>query len=114
MDPDLDPDPAIFVIGLQDANKKQKRILKKGFLFIRYVFKLHLNHFQRKKVQTKSKNSRNQGFLIIFDERRIRIRSWAESVPLTNRSGSGRPKNMWIRIRNIVFYDLFYDPWLNN
>ncbi len=55
-------------------------------------------------------------FLTIFYERRIwiQIRSWAESVPLTNGSGSGRPKNMWIRIRNIVFYDLFYDAWLNN
>jgi hypothetical protein len=24
----------------------------------------------------------------------------SESIPLTNGSGSGRPKNMWIRIRN--------------
>jgi hypothetical protein len=29
MDPDLDPDPAIFVINLQDANKKL--IFKKVF-----------------------------------------------------------------------------------
>jgi hypothetical protein len=29
MDPDSDPDPAIFVIDLQDANKKQ--ILKNKF-----------------------------------------------------------------------------------
>jgi hypothetical protein len=28
MDPDADPDPAIFVIGLQDTNKK---IIKKRF-----------------------------------------------------------------------------------
>jgi hypothetical protein len=27
MDPDSDPDPAIFVIDLQDANKKKKFIL---------------------------------------------------------------------------------------
>jgi hypothetical protein len=31
-DPDLDPDPALFVIILQDANKKL--ILKKAFLLI--------------------------------------------------------------------------------
>jgi hypothetical protein len=29
MDPDADPDPSIFIIDLQDANKK--RILKKSF-----------------------------------------------------------------------------------
>jgi hypothetical protein len=29
-DPDLDPDPALFVVDLQEANKKQ--ILKKVFL----------------------------------------------------------------------------------
>jgi hypothetical protein len=32
MDPDLDPDPAIFVIDLQDANKKL--ILKKDFCLL--------------------------------------------------------------------------------
>jgi hypothetical protein len=34
MDPDSDPDPAIFGIDLQDANKKQ--ILKKVFLLINF------------------------------------------------------------------------------
>jgi hypothetical protein len=32
MDPDADPDPSIFIIDLQDANKKL--ILKKVFLDI--------------------------------------------------------------------------------
>jgi hypothetical protein len=39
-DPDADPDPAIFVIDLQDANKKP--------IFSAYYFlKVHLHHFQR-------------------------------------------------------------------
>jgi hypothetical protein len=43
MDPDLDPDPAIFVINLQDANKK---------LFSAYYFlKVHLHHFSKIKSQ---------------------------------------------------------------
>jgi hypothetical protein len=32
MDPDVDPDPSIFIIDLQDANKKL--ILKKVSIFI--------------------------------------------------------------------------------
>jgi hypothetical protein len=40
MDPD--PDPAIFVIDLQDANKKL--ILKKSFTAY-YIFKVHLHNF---------------------------------------------------------------------
>jgi hypothetical protein len=38
MDPDYDPDPAIFVTDLQDANKK--------LIFSAYYFlKVHLHHF---------------------------------------------------------------------
>ncbi len=44
MDPDSDPDPAIFVIDLQDANKKL--IFKKGFSAY-YILKVHLNHFSK-------------------------------------------------------------------
>jgi hypothetical protein len=58
MDPDADSDPDIFVIDLQDANKKL--YLKKSF-FAYYILKVHLHHFQRKKVK-KSQSSRNQGF----------------------------------------------------
>jgi hypothetical protein len=36
MDPDVDPDPSIFIIDLQDANKKL--ILKKVFLHITGTF----------------------------------------------------------------------------
>jgi hypothetical protein len=42
MDPDSDPDPAIFVIDLQDANKK---LIKKKFAY--YFFKEHLHHFSK-------------------------------------------------------------------
>ncbi len=41
--------------------------------------------------------------------------SGAGSIPLTNGSGSGRPKNMWIRIRNIdvdsCVMDIGHVPW---
>jgi hypothetical protein len=41
MDPDSDPEPAIFVIDLQDANKKKlkkKRFSAYGFAYIYIVF----------------------------------------------------------------------------
>ncbi len=49
MDPDpvLDPDRAIFVIALQDANKKL--ILNKFSAY--YFFKVHLHHFSKIKSQ---------------------------------------------------------------
>jgi hypothetical protein len=53
-DPDSDPDPAIFVIDLQDANKKMFSCL--------LLFKVYLYHFSKKKCKKKSQNSRNQGF----------------------------------------------------
>ncbi len=43
--PDEDPDPAIFVINLYDANKKLFR--KKVCWLITYFLKVHLHHFQR-------------------------------------------------------------------
>jgi hypothetical protein len=53
MDPD--PDPAIFVIDPQDANKKL--ILKKFLLF-----EGNLRHFYKKiKILKKLQSSRNQG-----------------------------------------------------
>jgi hypothetical protein len=66
----FDPDPFIFIIDLQDANKKQ--ILKKFSAY--YFLKVLLHHFL--KVKKKSQNSRNQGFSYYFllNDRRIRIR----------------------------------------
>jgi hypothetical protein len=40
----MDPDPAIFDIGLQDANKKTN--LKKMFSSY-YFLKVHLHHFSK-------------------------------------------------------------------
>ncbi len=44
-DPDADTDPAIFLIELQDANKKQ--IFWFNSFFAYYFLKVHLHHFQR-------------------------------------------------------------------
>jgi hypothetical protein len=61
MDPDSDPDPVIFVIDLQDANKKR---IKKVFLVIRYlVFEGTLTSFFKDK---KSKRSRKAIGIKVF------------------------------------------------
>jgi hypothetical protein len=86
MDPD--PDPAIFVIDLQDASKK---------LFFNTI----VSAYYFLKSQKESQNSRNQGFSYYFCM--MKEGSGSGSIPLTSGSGSGRPKNMWIRwirIRN--------------
>jgi hypothetical protein len=59
----MDPDPAIFVIDLQDANKKQ---IKKKSFSASFFLKVHLHHFSKIKVKKKSQNSRNQGFAYYF------------------------------------------------
>jgi hypothetical protein len=77
--------------------------------------KLHLHHFSKIKIQKESQNSRNQGFsyyfCIIIEGSGSRAGSGSESKPLTIESGSGswRPKNTWIRIRNtdMIDCDLF-------
>ncbi len=77
----MDLDPAIFVIDLQDANKKQIF----NFIFSSYYFlKIHSHLFSQIKSQKESQNSRNQGFSYYF---------------CMMIEGSRRPKNMWIRIR---------------
>jgi hypothetical protein len=92
MDPD--PDPAIFVIDLQDASKKL--IFQHNFSAY-YFLKVHLHQFSKIKSQKESQNSRNQGFSYYF----CMMIEGSGSIPLTSGSGSGswRPKNMWIRIR---------------
>jgi hypothetical protein len=49
-DPDAIPDPAIFVMGLQDANKKL--ILEKSFVAF-YFLKVHFTSFSKIKVKKK-------------------------------------------------------------
>ena len=94
MDPDSDPDPAIFVIDLQDASKK----LIFNTIFSAYYFlKVLLHHFSKVKRKKKVTKSSYQGFSYCFC---LMIKG-SGSIPLTNGSGSGfrRPKN--IRIRRI-------------
>ncbi len=110
MDPD--PDPAIFVIDLQDVSKK----LIFNTIFSAYYFlKVHLHHFSKIKSQEESQNRRNQGFSYYFcmmiEGSGSGAGSGAGSIHLTSGSGSGRPKNMWIRwirirlrIRNTALY----------
>jgi hypothetical protein len=102
MDPGSDPDPAIFVIDLQDASKK---LIFNTFFSAYFFLKLHLHHFSKIKSPKESQNSRNQGFSYYFcmmiegTGSGSRAGSGSGSIPLTSGSGSGRPKNMWIRIR---------------
>ncbi len=67
------------------------------FIFSAYFFlKVHLHHFSKDKKSKRVTNRRKQGtyyFCMLIE------RSGSGSIPLTNGSGSGRLKNMWIRIR---------------
>jgi hypothetical protein len=85
----MDPDPAIFVIDLQDANQNQF-FLYEVFLLLT-LLKVHLQNFSKIKVKKKSQSSRNQGFSYFFC---LVIEgsgtgSGSGSIPLTNGSGSG-------------------------
>jgi hypothetical protein len=62
MDPDADPDHVIFVIDLQDANKKL--ILKKCFYLL--LSKGTFTSFFKEKSPKESQNSRNPGFSYYF------------------------------------------------
>jgi hypothetical protein len=70
MDPDADPDPSIFTIDLQDANKKQNK--KKSFS-AHYFLKILLHHFSKVTEDTKTVEIR---FFLLFlrNDRMIRIR----------------------------------------
>jgi hypothetical protein len=91
LDPNAEPDHAIFIIDLQDANKKL--IFKKVFCIL--LFKGTFISFLKTKSKKEVKNSRNKGFSYYF----CLLIEGCGSKPLTNRSGSGsrRSKNMWIR-----------------
>ncbi len=71
----MDPDPAIFVINLQDANKNQ--FLFKNFLCVlQYFLKVYLHTFSKIKSQKEvTKQLESRFFLLFFlDDIRIRIR----------------------------------------
>ncbi len=59
---DADPDPSIFIIDLQYANKKL--ILKISFPAYLLFEGTFTSFFKYKKVKKKSKNSKNQGFFL--------------------------------------------------
>ncbi len=81
MDSDLDPDPDIFVIDLQDANKKL--IYKKVFLLFTFSQNIY-TIFKRLKYKRSHKSVGIKVFLLFFlDDRRIRIHT----------------SDQWIRIR---------------
>ncbi len=84
-----DPDPAIFIIDLQDANKK---VFKKN-LSAFYLLKLHLHHFSKIKSQKEvTKLEKSRFFLLfLFNDRRIRIRIQSRIRIHTS--------DYWIRIR---------------
>ncbi len=71
---------------------QQKTNLKKFRLSHIYIIFLKINS------QRESQNSRNQGFSYYF----CMMIEGSGSIPLTNASRSGRPKNMWIRIRKRI------------
>ncbi len=56
MGPDSDPDPAIFIIDLQEHNKKTN-FLKRFFCIL--LFEGTFLSFFKDKVKKKSQNSRN-------------------------------------------------------
>jgi hypothetical protein len=65
-------------------------------MFFAYYFLYYVHHFQNKKVKKKS-----HFFCLVIEG----SRSGSGSIPLTDGSGSRRPKNMWIqwiriRVRN--------------
>jgi hypothetical protein len=64
--PNSDPDPALYVGGLQDANKKiffQLKIIffSKFLSFIAYFLKIHLYNSSHLKSHKEVTNSTNQG-----------------------------------------------------
>jgi hypothetical protein len=96
--PDSDPDPAIFVTDLQDANKKLN-FLNQFFCLL--LFEGTFTSFSKDK---KSNRSHKTVGIKIFLMYYFCLMIGSGSVPLTNGSGSGsmRPKN--IRIRNTDYY----------
>jgi hypothetical protein len=69
-----------------------------GVFFALYFLKVNLHHYSKIKSIKKSQKSENQGFSNYF----CLMIEGSGSVPLTNGSGSGRPKNIRIQIRTTV------------
>jgi hypothetical protein len=72
-DPDVDPHPAVFIIGRQDANKK-KRIKKKFFCIL--LFEGTFTSFFKNKTSKRSHKTieiKVFFFLCLLNDRRIRF-----------------------------------------
>ncbi len=113
MDPDPDPRSRSWIRILLFSSLTFKMPAKNKFfntIFSVYYFvKLHLHHFSKIKSLKETHNSRNQGFsdyfCMMIEGSGSRAGNRSGSIPLTSGSGSGRPKNRWIRwvrIRNTV------------
>ncbi len=79
---------------------QQKLIFKHNFFcLLPYFLKVHLHYFSKIKSQKEPQNSRTQDFSYYFCMMIEGYGSRAGSgfIPLTSGSGSGRPKNTWIR-----------------
>ncbi len=77
------------------SRRQQKTNFKKKFFCLLLFEATFTSFFKDKKVQRKSHNSRNRGFSYYFC---LMIEgSGSGSIPQTSGTGSGRPKNMWIR-----------------
>jgi hypothetical protein len=70
----MDPDPAIFVVDLQEANKKLIFLTK---FSVYYLFKGTFTSFSKKKSQIEVTEQEESRFFLLFllDDRRIQIRS---------------------------------------
>ncbi len=94
-DPDADPDPAIFIIDLQDANKK---LVEKKF-FCLLLFEGTFTSFVKDKKSNRSHKSEVTEVSFSYYFCLVIEGSGSGSIPLTNGSGSGsrRPHNIQIR-----------------
>jgi hypothetical protein len=93
LDPDSEPDPAIFVIDLQDNNKK---LILKKYVCLLLFEGTFTSFFNDKKSKRSHKTVAIKVFLTIF----LKMEG-SGSISLTKGYGSGsrRPKNIRIRIR---------------
>jgi hypothetical protein len=93
----MDPDPAIFVIDLQDDSKK---LLFKFFCL--FLFECIFTSFVKDKCQKETQNRRNLNCSYYF----CMMIEGSGYIPLTSGSGSRRPTNMWIRNNALQYFDL--------
>ncbi len=94
---DLDPEPALSVSDLKDANKN---ICFLSFFACPFL-KVHFHHSSKKNVIKKSEKVRYWGFS--YYSCLVMEGSGSGSVPLTSGSGSGGPKTA-LCITKLYFY----------